>query len=223
WVGRSGELEPRRETGMGYQVGVDLGTTYTAAALHRDGRVEIVTLGDRAASIPSVVLLREDSTILTGEAAARRAPTEPRRVAREFKRRLGDPVPILLADAPFSAEQLMANMLRAVLEETAGAEGEPPARVALTHPANWGPYKIDLLNQAVRLADLPGADLFTEPEAAATYYASVERMNSGDTVAVYDLGGGTFDATVLRRTDDGFEILGEPEGIERLGGIDFDE
>jgi molecular chaperone DnaK (HSP70) len=75
----------------------------------------------------------------------------------------------------------------------------------------------------VRLADLPGADLFSEPEAAATYYASVERMDTGDTVAVYDLGGGTFDATVLRRTDEGFEILGEPEGIERLGGIDFDE
>jgi molecular chaperone DnaK len=208
---------------MGYQVGVDLGTTYTAAALHRAGRVEIVTLGDRAAAIPSVVLLREDSTILTGEAAARRASTEPRRVAREFKRRLGDPVPILLADAPFSAEQLMANVLRAVLEQTAGTEGGPPARVALTHPANWGPYKIDLLNQAVHLADLPGADLFTEPEAAATYYASVERMDAGQTVAVYDLGGGTFDATVLRRSDDGFEILGEPEGIERLGGIDFDE
>jgi molecular chaperone DnaK (HSP70) len=208
---------------MGYQVGIDLGTTYTAAAVHRDGRVEIVTLGDRAASIPSVVLLREDSTLLTGEAAARRAITEPRRVAREFKRRLGDPTPLLLADAPFSAEQLMANVLRAVVEQTAGAEGGRPDRIALTHPANWGPYKIDLLNQAVRLADLPAADLLTEPQAAAVYYSSCERVEPGDTVAVYDLGGGTFDAAVLRRTDSGFEILGEPEGIERLGGIDFDQ
>jgi molecular chaperone DnaK (HSP70) len=208
---------------MGYQVGIDLGTTYTAAAVHRDGRVEIVTLGDRAASIPSIVLLREDSTVLTGEAAARRAITEPRRVAREFKRRLGDPTPLLLADAPFSAEQLMANMLRAVIEQTAATEGGPPDRIALTHPANWGPYKTDLLNQAVRLADLPAADLLTEPQAAAIYYSSCERVDSGETVAVYDLGGGTFDAAVLRRTASGFEILGEPEGIERLGGIDFDE
>ena len=157
---------------MGYHVGIDLGTTYTAAAVHRDGRVEIVTLGDRAAAIPSVVLLREDSTILTGEAAARRALTEPGRVAREFKRRVGDSTPVLLAGSPFSAEQLMANLLRAVLEQTAAEQGGPADRVAITHPANWGPYKIDLLTQAVRLADLPSADLLTEPQAAAIYYAS---------------------------------------------------
>ena len=208
---------------MGYHVGIDLGTTYTAAAVHRDGRVEIVTLGDRAAAIPSVVLLREDSTILTGEAAARRTLTEPGRVAREFKRRVGDSTPVLLAGSPFSAEQLMANLLRAVLEQTAAEQGGPADRVAITHPANWGPYKIDLLTQAVRLADLPSADLLTEPQAAAIYYASSQRVEPGETVAVYDLGGGTFDAAVLRRTDGGFEIIGEPEGIERLGGIDFDE
>ena len=208
---------------MRYQVGIDVGTTYTAAAVHRDGRVEIVTLGDRAAAIPSVVLLREDSTILTGEAAARRAVTEPGRVAREFKRRVGDSTPVLLAGSPFSAEHLIANLLRTVVEQTTSVEGGRPDRVAVTHPANWGFYKIDLLTQAVRLADLPPADLLTEPEAAAIYYSSGERVDPGETVAVYDLGGGTFDAAVLRRTDVGFEILGEPEGIERLGGIDFDE
>ena len=117
----------------------------------------------------------------------------------------------------------MANLLRAVLEQTAAEQGGPADRVAITHPANWGPYKIDLLTQAVRLADLPSADLLTEPQAAAIYYASSERVEPGETVAVYDLGGGTFDAAVLRRTDGGFEIIGEPEGIERLGGIDFDE
>ena len=62
-----------------------------------------------------------------------------------------------------------------------------------------------------------------EPEAAAWHYASQERIDPGALVGVYDLGGGTFDAAVLRRTDDGFEILGTPDGIERLGGIDFDE
>lgn len=208
---------------MGYHLGIDLGTTYTAAAVHRDGRVEIVTLGDRAASVPSVVLLREDSTILTGEAAARRAVNEPGRVAREFKRRIGDPTPVLLAGSPFSAEQLSASVLRWVVEQVVSVQGGPAERLAITHPANWGPYKIDLLTQAVRLADLPSADLLTEPQAAAIYYSSGERVEPGETVAVYDLGGGTFDAAVLRRTDTGFEILGEPEGIERLGGIDFDE
>jgi molecular chaperone DnaK len=207
-----------------YQVGIDLGTTFTAAAVHRDGRSSIFSLGSQAASIPSVVLLREDGTELTGEAAVRRALTEPERVAREFKRRLGDTTPIIVGGAPYSAEQLMARLLTATLREVEKREGAPPSRVAVTHPANWGPYKIDLLQQAVRLAglDASSVDLLAEPQAAAIHYATHERVEVGTIVAVYDLGGGTFDAAVLRKTDTGFDIMGRPEGIERMGGIDFD-
>ncbi len=96
----------------------------------------------------------------------------------------------------------------------------------VTHPANWGPYKIDCLWQAIRMATLDQlcpVSLMSEPEAAAAYYASTERLDPGDVIAVYDLGGGTFDAAVLRRTDTGWEFLAPAEGIERLGGIDFDE
>ena len=209
---------------MGYQVGIDLGTTFTAAAVHRDGRSQIFGLGSQNASIPSVVLLREDETELTGEAAVRRALNEPERVAREFKRRLGDTTPIIVGGAPYSAEQLMARLLTRTITDIAKREGGAPDRVAVTHPANWGPYKIDLLQQAVRIAGIPSdrVDLLTEPEAAAISYATQERVEPGQVVAVYDLGGGTFDAAVLRRTTDGFEIMGRPEGIERMGGIDFD-
>ncbi|MFI7673629.1 Hsp70 family protein [Actinophytocola sp. NPDC049390] len=205
-----------------YALGIDLGTTYTAAAVWRDGRAEIVSLGDRTAAIPSVVLLRQDETFLTGEAANRRGLTEPNRVAREFKRRVGDTTPIMLGGTPHSAESLMSRLLRAAVDEVVKREGGPPARVCVSHPANWGPYKIDLLGQAVRMADLPSVLFTTEPEAAATHYAQEQRLGVGAVVAVYDLGGGTFDAAVLRRTATGFTILGKPEGIERLGGIDFD-
>ena len=78
---------------MAYYLGIDLGTTYTAAAAERDGVVESLTLGNRTASVPSVVYLRDDGEILVGEAATRRATTDPGRVAREFKRRVGDPTP----------------------------------------------------------------------------------------------------------------------------------
>jgi actin-like ATPase involved in cell morphogenesis len=209
---------------MPYELGIDLGTTYSAAAVHRDGRVFAVILGNRAPSVPSVVLLREDGDLLTGEAASRRAATEPGRVAREFKRRLGDPTPLILGSTPYSAESLTAKLLRWIIDTVTAREGEAPRSIALTHPANWGAYKRDLLLQAIRLAGLDGALLLTEPEAAAIHYASQERVEPGTLVAVYDLGGGTFDAAVLRkRGDDAFEILGQPEGIERLGGIDFDE
>jgi molecular chaperone DnaK len=206
-----------------YALGIDLGTTFTAAATWRHGHAETATLGSRQAAIPSVVLLREDETFLTGEAANRRGLTEPHRVAREFKRRLGDTTPILLGGVPYSAEALMARLLRSVVDDVASREGGLASKVCVSHPANWGPYKTDLLLQAVRLAGLEEPVSFTtEPEAAAVFYAHQNRIEPGAVVAVYDLGGGTFDAAVLRKTAVGFEILGRPEGIERLGGVDFD-
>lgn len=208
---------------MTYSLGVDLGTTFSAAATWRDGRAEMASLGDRGTSIPSVVLLRDDSSFLTGDAAHRRGATEPQRVAREFKRRFGDPTPIILGGSPYSAEALTARLLRAIVDDVAEREGAAPERICISHPANWGPYKQDLLQEMLRLADLDRPVVFaTEPEAAAVFYASQRSIEPGAAVAVYDLGGGTFDAAIVRRTDDGFVIAGEPQGIERLGGVDFD-
>jgi actin-like ATPase involved in cell morphogenesis len=208
---------------MAYYLGIDLGTTYTAAAAEQSGVVEALTLGNRRASVPSVVFLRDDGEILVGEAATRRAVTDPGRVAREFKRRLGDPTPVILGGTPWGAEMLMARLLRWSVDRVQEQQGESPRAIALTYPANWGPYKLDLLSQAARQVDLQAALLLAEPVAAATYYASQRTLAPGSVVAVYDLGGGTFDAALVRRTAVGFDIVGSPEGIERLGGIDFDE
>ena len=208
---------------MGYVLGIDLGTTFSAAATARDGVVEMFTLGNRTAAIPSLVFLLEDESLLVGEAAERRGFDDPARLAREFKRRVGDETPIMLARTAYSAERLMATVLRRIVDEVTKQEGGPPDHVAIAHPANWGSYKIDLIRQAADLAGLRNATLVTEPFAAAVHYASTERTAPGDVIAVYDLGGGTFDAAILRKTETGFEQLGEPQGIERLGGIDFDE
>ena len=140
---------------MSYHLGVDVGTTYTAAAIGRDGRVESATLGTRSVSIPTVVCLAGDG-LLVGEPAARRAVTDPRRVAREFKRRVGDPTPLLLGGTPVSAELCMARVVEWVVAQVAATEGAAPASLALTHPANWGEYKLDLLRQALRHVDLAG-------------------------------------------------------------------
>jgi actin-like ATPase involved in cell morphogenesis len=207
-----------------YTLGIDLGTTFTAVAVARpNGDIRIADLGNHSAAIPSLVFLREDGTVLVGDAALRRGVTEPHRLAREFKRRVGDVVPIMLANTPYSAERLMGHLLTHVVTGIAEREGEIASAVAISHPANWGPFKIDLLRQAVNATGLTNATFVTEPVAAAIKYASTERVERGAVVAVYDLGGGTFDAAVLRKTADGFETMGEPHGIERLGGIDFDE
>jgi molecular chaperone DnaK len=86
--------------GGGYALGIDLGTTYTAAAVARHGRAEVAALGYRATSVPTVVVLTEDGRVLVGDAAERRASASPDRVAREFKRRIGDPTPLLLGGTP---------------------------------------------------------------------------------------------------------------------------
>ena len=95
--------------------------------------------------------------------------------------------------------------------------------VTLTHPATWGEFKLDLLREAGRVAGLSDVELIPEPVAAAGHYARLGRLSAGDAVAVYDFGGGTFDAAVVRIGANGPELLGRAEGLDRLGGLDLDQ
>jgi molecular chaperone DnaK len=208
---------------MTYALGIDIGTTFTAAALWRAGRAETVPLGDRANTVPSVLFLRHDGSWLVGEAAERRAVVEPARVAREFKRQIGDQVPVLLGGRPVTPQALTGQMIAWVVARVSEWEDRLPERVTLTYPANWGTYRRGLMLEAAAAAGLAEIELVTEPAAAATYYASHERLGPGALVVVYDLGGGTFDAAVLRKTEGGFELVGAPAGDNSLGGIDFDQ
>src|ERR1700712_2448419 len=195
---------------MTFGLGVDLGTTFTAAAVSRGDQPEMVTLGDRSAAIPSVVMIREDGSSLVGDAAHRRAVAQPARAAREVERRLREPAPLILGGEPHSAAQILSRLLRAAVDAAVAREGRRPDGIVLTHPANWGPYKRELFDSVPRAAGLTPVSMVTEPEAAAAHYASTARVAKGSVVAVYDLGGGTFDATVLHPLDDGVEFLGPP-------------
>ncbi|PVZ14184.1 Hsp70 family protein [Actinomycetospora cinnamomea] len=209
---------------MTYSLGIDLGTTFVAAAISRDGqRVEMVPLGDRTVTEPALVLRRPDGSLAVGDAAARQAGSRPADVAWGVKRRLGDPTPVVLGGASRPAGELLAAMLRDVLARVAAEEGGPPERVVLTHPANWGPYRRGLFEDVAVLAGLEDPPMLTEPEAAGVHFAITRGLAEGDLLGVYDLGGGTFDAAVLRGRAAGVEILGVPEGMEHLGGVDFDE
>ncbi|HWO59093.1 MAG TPA: Hsp70 family protein [Umezawaea sp.] len=214
---------------MSYVLGVDLGTTFTAAAICRReagvwGKVEVMPLGSRAAPVSSVLFFGPDAAVLFGDAAERRALAAPDGVAREFKRRIGDRTPLLLAGEPHTAHELAARLARWVVDRAIEREGGAPEQVAITHPAGWGEHKKSLLVEALSEVGLGDARLLSEPEAAAFDYSSTERVEPGSVIAVYDLGGGTFDAAVVRKVDDTrFELLGEPTGVDRLGGVDFDE
>src|SRR5690242_13598151 len=139
---------------MSYRIGVDLGTTFTAAAVANGQPPTMVGLGNRALQIPSVLFLSPDGLFMCGEAANRRGLAEPDCRERESKRRFADSVPILVTGSPYSAQSLTARLLQYVWQTTSDRLGSPPDQVVLTHPANWGPYKLELLDQVAALADV---------------------------------------------------------------------
>ncbi|HET9116785.1 MAG TPA: Hsp70 family protein, partial [Pseudonocardiaceae bacterium] len=200
----------------------------TAAAIWRGDdqqhKAEVVALSSRMPSVSSVLFLAADGSVVVGEAAERRALTDPDRVVREFKRRIGDDTPLLVGGQPHAAQDLAAMMVRWVVDRVTERQGGSPDRIAITHPAGWGPYKKNLLSCALGAVGLTDLTLMAEPEAAAVSYAVQERVEADSTIAVYDLGGGTFDAAVVRKTGSGsFTLLGSADGLEQLGGADFDE
>ena len=151
------------------------------------------------------------------------AAPQPAGLAREFKRRLGDSVPLVLAGSPYSADRLVALYAKWVVDSVSEQIGERPQRVVMTHPANWTEFQLHLLTQSLDEVGLGSALFLSEPEAAAIDYSHVAQVRSGEIYAVYDLGGGTFDLALLRKEEEGFAQVGEAAGLERLGGIDFDE
>ena len=142
---------------------------------------------------------------------------------RDLTRRVGDPTPLLVGRQPVSPDELAARFLVRVVDDVAKRESGVAARVAVTHPAGWGPHRLGALHAALAEQGLGSATLIPEPVAAATGYAASARVEPGATVGVYDLGGGRCGATVLRRGPDGFTVVGSPDGVERFGGTDLDE
>ena len=207
---------------MTYSLGVDLGTTFVAAAVARPGGVAMVPLGDQAVVAPAVAAVRPDGSIVTGDAAERRAVSQPAQVARGLKRRLGDPEPVRLGDVSYPVATLLGAQLHDVVVRASEREGAPPERIVLSHPATWTPTRRGRFEEVARAAGLDAPLLVTDAEAAARY-AAPGRVRDGGVVAVYDLGGGGFEATVVRAGPGGPEILGAPEGTDVLGGADIDE
>ncbi|MDR6988042.1 actin-like ATPase involved in cell morphogenesis [Paenarthrobacter nitroguajacolicus] len=213
---------------MSYVLAIDVGTSFTAAALVKPGQgpapaPEILPLGVHGSAVPSVLFYADDGRVLVGEAAERRGLDDPQRMVREFKRRIGDSVPLAVGEKWLAAEDVYATMARWVVDKAREREGTAPSSIIMTHPAAWGQHRTSLVLAALNVAGLQDITLISEPEAAALHYASQTRVEDGSTIAVYDLGGGTFDTAILRKAGAGnFELLGRPDGIETLGGADFD-
>ncbi|WP_432993366.1 Hsp70 family protein [Dactylosporangium sp. CA-233914] len=203
------------------RLGVDFGTSTTIAMLQRpDARVQAL-LFDGSPLLSSAVLLGPDGQLHTGRDAAHLARSAPERLEPNPKRRIDD-TSVLLGDAEVSVLDLMVAVLSRVARE-AGRVAGPVRDVALTHPANWGANRRALLTEAARRAGFAGIELVGEPTAAATYFAHTRGggLPVGACVLVYDLGAGTCDVTLLRRTPTGFEQVAS-DGLNDVGGLDVD-
>jgi molecular chaperone DnaK len=208
---------------VNYTLGVDLGSSFVAAAVASGSRARMVFLGEDAVVTPSVVYEGEDGEVVTGDMAGHRAANSPDRAVGGFKGLLGDRTSVVLAGQPRSVIDLIGMQLRDVLRRVAEAEGGPPEALVLTHPASWGPYRKALFAEVPRRAGWSDVIMTSQPEAVATHYAKARDLPDGAVVAVYDLGGAAFEAAVLGVRPSGVEILGRPEGFERISGAAFDE
>jgi molecular chaperone DnaK (HSP70) len=210
---------------MPYVLGVDVGNSHTTAALSRHDETDptVLPLEDTSRSVPSLLYLTGDDSVLVGRDALARAQAEPDRVARGFLARVGDPVPPLLGGRPCPAEMLIAALVSWVVDRAVEVEGGEPERVVLAHPANWGPHRRGLLDGALRQAGLPGVLLLPKPVAAAENYAATRPVADGDAVAVCHLGGHTSSCAVTRLGPAGFDLSSRVEGGEHVAGGHFDD
>ena len=212
---------------MSWGLAIDYGTSFTAGAVFHEGGVEVVEVED-SPRFPSAILVAEDGSLLTGRAAANQARRHPERYERAPKRLVGQPA-ALLGERPIDVADMVGAVLRRMGDAAKVRQGSAqPGWVRLTHPAGWGPERQDVLRGAARLAGLGEVELLSEPEAAAWFFVADRRgeepvVEPGGCVAVYDLGGGTFDTAILRRSAAGFELAGPPGGLDWFGGEDFDQ
>jgi molecular chaperone DnaK (HSP70) len=232
---------------MSYVLGVDVGTSRTAAAIARlggpaHGEVDLVRLGAQGNTVGSVLYLSPDGAVLVGEGPAAsdaglgsNGSSEHTRIARGFSRRIGDDVPLVVGGEMCTPQALTATMIMWVYELVAADQGMAAEHIAITHPAGWGAYRRELLLHALRQIGLTRVTLLPEPLAVAASCAAVDRVTAEGALAVYSLGGGTLETSAVRRTgaavpayppaspDAMFTLLGCAESVDVVGGAEFDD
>lgn len=207
------------------RVAVDFGTSSTCAAVSADataGRAPQIVVVDGAPLMPSAVYVTSDGTLFVGQEAERQAALDPSRYEPHPKRRIDEPE-LLLGDTVLPVVGVVRAVLRrALLEARHLAGGATADQLVLTHPADWGAARTQKLRRAAH-ALAAEVVLVPEPVAAAVFHSQNHAVPDGGCLAVLDLGGGTVDASVVRRTGPtGFQVLAT-RGDPHFGGADIDQ
>jgi molecular chaperone DnaK (HSP70) len=202
--------------------GIDLGTTYSCVALIDDiGRPEIVKNVIGEDTTPSVVFFETEDNVVVGRGAKDSAKLYPSQVASLVKRQMGEQVTFSFNGREHTPESISALILTELARAASEHTGEPVKDVVITVPAYFGLTQREATRNAGVIAGLNVIDIVPEPVAAALHY---QAMNAGQnrTILVYDLGGGTFDTTVIQLTGNEVKVICT-DGDHHLGGADWDE
>ena len=200
-------------------IGIDLGTTNSVVAISIDGRVRVLEEGGTAL-VPSVVGIGADGRLLVGQAARNQLAAFPDRTIASVKRRMGQAVTLPMAGTSYTPQEISSVILQALKARAERALGRPVSRAVITVPAFFDEPQRQATLEAGRLAGLTVERIINEPTAASLVYdaGSDERRH----VMIYDLGGGTFDVSIVRMERGVVEVLSS-KGDTSLGGDDFDE
>lgn len=200
-------------------VGIDLGTTNSAIGVWREGKAKLIPNALGELLTPSAVGLGDDGDILVGRAARERRSTHPQLTATSFKRFVGSQQYVILGSRKFTAEDLSAMVLRSLKDDAERALGAKVEGAVITVPAYFNDKQRRATRTAGELAGLKVERLINEPTAAALAYGIHERDDSRPFL-VFDLGGGTFDVSLVEIFDGIIEVRASA-GDNRLGGDDF--
>ncbi|MBO5453273.1 MAG: molecular chaperone DnaK [Clostridia bacterium] len=205
---------------MGKIIGIDLGTTNSCVAVMEGGEATVITNSEGARTTPSVVAFTKDSERLVGQVAKRQAITNPDRTIISIKRDMGTNRKVTVDDKQYSPQEISAMVLQKLKADAESYLGETVTEAVITVPAYFSDSQRQATKDAGKIAGLDVKRIINEPTAAALAYG-LDKDN-GEKIMVYDLGGGTFDVSILEIGDGVFEVLAT-NGDTRLGGDDFDE
>ena len=200
-------------------IGIDLGTVNSEAAAIIDGKPILIKSAEGRPYFPSVVAFTEDGELLVGEMAKRQAVINPEGTVQYIKRKMGKREKIKLGGKEYTPEQISAFILRKIKRDAEEYLGEKINEAVITVPAYFDDVQRQATKNAGRIAGLKVRRIINEPTAAALAYGLEKKIHSK--FAVYDLGGGTFDITIMEVWNSVFEVLAT-KGDTMLGGIDMD-
>ena len=201
-------------------IGIDLGTTNSEVAIVRDGQPQVFPGDDGDPILPSFVGLSEDGRLLVGKAARNQWVLAPERTVKSIKRKMGQDVKVRLGEQEYRPQEISAMILRALRDRAARELGSPVKKAVITVPAYFNDAQRQATREAGELAGLEVARILNEPTAASLTYDSSQRELRR--LLVYDLGGGTFDVSIVQAQEGVVEVLAS-HGDTQLGGDDFDD